>query len=349
MKRLASTIPLVLLGLLTFGAEASGQNAGSEGVLLSEHPAQRAASVSGNTAPSISAPEQVEAVAGTGFTLSAEIVDADVGDHVTADAVTTLPGLTVESGVASPGKTILTVRGIVPRNVAAGEYVVTWTATDNSNFLTSRTTTIVTKRPVDSGADVESSVVDFVRHYYVHGMPENAARDLGPSAVGVLSRLLRDDSYKVQWCNIASALAIIGAPETFDTLQAFVWTRFRGEVDRHTFHAILCAHSNIWNLAATRSDVVDYLVRTANPEEWTEVSWRRPTGTMEGLAISFSAISINGLSCITTPRAIQALRNIQANPYLPQHAPNIEDGVARQERILRIGWAAYLQEARLRR
>jgi len=290
------------------------------------------------------APEGVTAVSGTGFTVSAELIDPDESDIVTAAASASMPGLFLESGKTPDGRTIATLRGIIPLTVSPGEYTITWTASDGVNPPVQRRTKVRTTKPLKADGSLEERVENFVNGRYLYGIPERTARELGRDALPLLAKLLRDDRHKGDWANILGTMATIATPEMFDSLRAFVWDRFSGEIDDQTFDAILAAHEAIWNVVATRPEVVDYLELTANPEAWSAAPWRLRVGNMRSLAISLSGISINGLSCIVTPRAIAILEQLRLKPYLPDHVPNIDEGIERQTRILRIGREAAWRE-----
>ncbi len=303
----------------------------------------RAPSGHDNQAPQLSGPVEMNAVAGTGFTSSIDVTDPELGDATTV-TVTGLPsGLSLEQGKAPNGHTVATVRGLIENTASAwGEHSIVWSVTDGLHPPITALTRMRVSKPLDTGPDLETRVREFVSRPYPHALPRNAARTLGPAAVPILENLLRDERFKGQWRNVVEALAIIGTPATFDTLRAFVWNRFTGKVDRPTSGALFVAQVTMWSLASTRPDVLDYLSRCANPQFWRNVPWTWSYGPEEGFGLVMSEVSINGISCLTSHKALEVLENIRQHPYDPNQAGNIKEGLARQREILRVGYDAYL-------
>ena len=298
----------------------------------------------GNQSPTINVLAETNAVAGTAFTLSADVTDPDLSDLVIVAASGLPNGIVLERGVAPGGHTIATIRGLIESGAPAGERYVTWSATDNLHPPLTRRTLLHIRRPPGPGTVLETRVQEFVTRTYFHGLPGEAARELGPSAVPVLERLMRDDGFKRHWSKVAETLASIGLPETFDTLRAFVWDRFHGPIDPPTFHAVFAAQVSMWRLSATRPSVVDYLERCADPNFWSTVPWTSPPAPQRSTRFAMSQVSITGLSCIATARAMSILDRLRQNPPDPAQLSNITEGIARQQRVLNKGYEVQLRE-----
>ncbi len=300
----------------------------------------RAPAGSGNEAPLLNGPGETNAVAGAAFTVSVDITDPNLGDAVDVTASGIPSGLAIEQGTAPEGRKIATVRGLISKGTVEGDHLIVWSASDGVHPAVTYKTKVRVALPFPSGPDLDTQVKEFVARRYFHGMPGNAARRLGPGAVPILEGLLRNEREKPHWGRVVAALAAIGTPATFDTLRAFVWTRFRGPVDQYTFHALLAAQGSMWRLAASRSDVVNYLEKCADPNYWTDLPWRRPSAPQRSTAVAMSHVSIDGLSCIATPQAMWVLNRLSVHPYDPADVAILSEGIDRQKRVLRMGYEA---------
>jgi hypothetical protein len=94
-------------------------------------------------------------------------------------------------------------------------------------------------RPTVHAAYRYTEVRRLVTGSYVHGLPYDKARALGPLALPVLEKLLRDPSMKRDWTNVVTAIAYVGDPQGYRLLRDFLWNRFTGEVDNATWRALL--------------------------------------------------------------------------------------------------------------
>jgi len=288
-----------------------------------------------NMAPTFYAPSVVNAVSGTAFSLSVEAL-ANTSDTTAVGAIGTYPGWVMEQKMVSLGRVVAVIRGMVPNSEPTGERLITWSTTDGRHSPTLSTTLIRVTQPLDRDTDFDMRVREFVTRSY-HGFPTFDAQKLGPTAVPILEALLRDPAFKHSWANIAQTIGAIGAPDAFDSLRAFVWARFRGAIDDTTFNGIVAAQVAMWRVAPTRPEVVQYLEKCSDPSFWTSLPWRLATGPPRGLFLSMSKISINSLSCIVTPSAIQSLENLHQRPFDSAQLQNIVEGIEREDRILRIG------------
>lgn len=304
----------------------------NNGVELAPSSARRASAVS-NAAPILESPGQLELVAGAGFIAAAQATDPDADDVLSGQAVTPLAGLTTSVGKSNDGKLITTVRGIVPASAPGGNSTITWTVSDNVNPPATGTTAVHITRPM-SEAEVDTEIRHFLQGRYTHGVPYSVARKLGPSAVGPLCAMLRDINYKKRWSAIAQALAMIGTPATFDSLRAFVWDRFSGVVEGYTLKALIDAHGSICYVAGARPEVLQYLMRSSDPAEWTNLPWRRERG-MESLVQALCEISINGIGTIPSAEARNFLLDTQQTR--PDLGENIREALDYQDQVIRLG------------
>ena len=318
-----------------------GKSAIAGGANLSRLPAQRARAVSGNSAPLVAAPTELELVAGTSFIAASLATDPDPEDSLSGSASVSLSGLSTDVGTTQDGMLVTTVHGVVPLSTPSDRSTITWSVSDSINSPTVARTSISIVQPM-SGAELESQINVFLQRGFVHGIPVGLARRLGPRAVEPLCRMLRDNAQKTRWSTIAQTLAMIGTPEVFDTLQAFMWTRFTGVIaDSYTLKALIDAHGAICNIAPARPDVYDYLVRTSDPSAWKTLPWRRAKA-MDSVISALSLISINGIGTIPTAEARNFLLQVkQNNPY---EAGNAKEALEYQELVIRFGREGAWQE-----
>jgi hypothetical protein len=281
--------------------------------------------------PILIAPADLELVTGTGFFAAAEASDADSSASLSGKASVPLEGLTVSSGRTLDGKLIVTVSGSVPVLTPEGRSAISWSVKGGHSSSKARTTIRIV-HPV-SMKDLAAAVQRFSHHSYVHGVPTQAARRLGPDAVPILCAMLRDPREHPYWPVIAEGIAIIGTPESFDTLKAFVWDRFSGVVDAH-LDALIAAHAAIGDAAPTRPDVLDYLVRTSDGAAWERLPWRR-SKAMGSLVNALCQISVSGSGAIPTAKAHDFLLKVQKSS--PGLAGNAREALEYQELVIRLG------------
>ena len=281
--------------------------------------------------PVLIAPAELELITGTGFFAAAEAMVADSTAVLSGTASVPLEGLTTISGRTSDGELIITVSGSVPLSTPEGRSAIHWSV-KGRHSSSKATTSIRIVHPVGR-KDLAAAIERFAHGGYVHGIPEQAARRLGPDAVPILCAMLRDPHQHPYWSTIAEGIAIIGTPASFDTLTAFVWDRFSGVVDAH-LDALISAHASIGRVAATRPDVLEYLIRTSDGAAWKRLPWRR-SRAMDSIVSALCCTSVNGVGLIPTARARDFLLKVQKDS--PGLAGNAREAVQYQELVIRLG------------
>ena len=118
--------------------------------------------------------------------------------------------------------------------------------------------------------ELDRAVIDYVTSNFEHGMSSITARQFGVRALPTLAHLLRDDSMRASWHNVAAAIGCIGDTSYFDTLRTFIWDRFHGTLDMGTFQGVGQAQASLGPMAALSPRALDYLKRTVDPQVWVE-------------------------------------------------------------------------------
>jgi hypothetical protein len=314
-------------------------SAGSGDVRLSSKPAGRAAAVSGGFAPSISAPEASTTTGGLGFSVAATITDSDPNDTVTVTVSGAPQGTTLAVARVQSGMTVATLGGVVSGQSSVQSYEITWEAVD-SEGLASRSTSVISVQP-PVGGDIGAKVRQVVRQSYEFGIPAKDVRELGAASLPYIFEVLRDEASEEYWPNAVTAAGMLGLPEVFDSLQAFIWTRFTGSVGPYTFKALCRAQSVLGAVAPTRPEIIDYLSASSDPGHWASLPWHYRNYSPNGyLGTVMSGRSIYGLSMIADGRAVQALNHLNEMPLDADRRVYVREALARQQLVLDKGWMA---------
>jgi len=278
----------------------------------------------------LTCPAEVEVVAGCGFVVAAEAIDVDPTRPISGNAKVGLRGLTTTTGRTSDGRFIITVSGCVPVDTPAGSAAISWNVTQEHHDSRS-TTSIRIVRPIPSKG-LPGAVERFVQHRYIHGMPERAARQLGPNAIPILCRMLRDPKHHSSWEQIVEAIGIIGTYQSFDTLTDFIWNRFHSKVDSSTLNSLLSAQATMGHAAAARPEVLKYLARSSDGEAWAQLPWNSGKRSLIG---ALCALSVNSVGAIPSSQARNFLLSVQRER--PGLAGNAKEALEYQNLIIRLG------------
>jgi hypothetical protein len=217
--------------------------------------------------------------AGESAYLVTEFYDAE-SDSLALEVTGLPPGFQPVAGQQFEGRKQVRVYGQLRGTQEALTYDVVWsgTAGGSPQVLHTKVNTAGAALPPE---ELQSRVLDTVTMRYSHGMPPQRARALGPAALPILSGLLRDERYKGHWVKVVQAIGNIGDTAYFDTLHAFIWNRFHGEIDQQTFHAIEIAQGNLYPMATLSQRALDYLLASANSSFWLSAPW-----TVQGLPLA---------------------------------------------------------------
>lgn len=203
------------------------------------------------------------------------------------------------------------------------------------------TTVLVLASPSGAMSNQEDIVKSFVRQSYVHGVPFQEARVLGPDAIRVLESMLADESSKPYWSNVVTTIAFIGDPHGEKILHDFIWNRFRGEVDLATFQALISAQGMRGHISGLAGMPAPELASGVDPAHWKNLPWRYRAYKGERLGVLWSKLTINALSYSAEPKAREILERLSARPHLESQRANIEEGLVRHYEISRTGLEAH--------
>jgi len=187
--------------------------------------------------------------------------------------------------------------------------------------------------------DPALEVFDFVVSTHVHGVDYGPAHDFGPAAIPVLEQYLQAPEMKEHWPAVLSTLACIGEPQVHDIVDDFIWNRFDGQVDLHTFQALICAQSVLGHVGDPQ--LTFELADGTDPDYWQALPWSYEHYNGEHLRILWSKLSINALSYTATVYAERVLSDLRDAPFHPRQMSNITEGLERIPAIRRMGLDAF--------
>jgi hypothetical protein len=302
-------------------------------VRLAAASAQRSTVVSGNEAPTLSAPKTVTITEGVLTSIDAIGMDIDPGDSLTFSVSGLPPGLKAIVCVGADGKKVASAFGIVES--VAQPFTLTWTVTDGRHTPVSDQTTVSVSSADTSG--MADRVNTLVRARYRHGMSRSQASELGVAALPMLARMLRDENEKPHWPEIAVAIGAIGDTAYFDTLYSFVWNRFSGEVDNDTFFACEIVQGNLGTMANLSPRMVNYLLASVDPAAWATLPWHSQHYQGERLRVQMSEHAIGSLSHLNDASATAALVQLDASPYSPEQGHAVLSALRTNAIVRRVG------------
>jgi hypothetical protein len=161
-------------------------------------------------------------------------------------------------------------------------------------------------------SQLNTRVRDFVTPTYVHGVPYDDARALGPQALPILEQLLRDPSMVRHRRNIIITIGMIGTPAAQPVLITFVQNG-SGELSAQEVSLRVDALLALGYAANTSTDLSEltYLRNGLDNASWAapRVQWTLPGGASPAARLRLQAI--NSLGLTGKPQADQALVQLQ--------------------------------------
>jgi len=197
-------------------------------------------------------------------------------------------------------------------------------------------------------ADISARANEFVRKGYIHGVPYEDARSLGPAAVPHLVSLLSDPEERANWGSICSTLGYIGDPTAFQTLKDFVWKRFKGEINSRSFGDIEIAQESIGFIAATSTPAMDYLAKGVNPAFWDSLPWRWGRFAGRALSVRMSEVTIVSLPYSNRVEAQKLLLRLRDHPHDPHQTRAVGSALGSYEGIRAQGVSGYIRSIKRR-
>lgn len=195
--------------------------------------------------------------------------------------------------------------------------------------------------PAEEGV---SATRKFLSTPQTHGISLEDARALGTSAFPELAAALRDDSAKLQWATAAVIMAMIEHPNALDTLNSFMWHRFKGPVDDVTFNSMGCWFRAL-AVGSKPGDqrVLAFLARGTNPAFWDSLPWSYPALGRVRRNENLSWRATYALGHLPGNDARAVLQRLEARPYFPDQSRAVRYALASNEEITRLGVEEYLR------
>ena len=163
----------------------------------------------------------------------------------------------------------------------------------------------------------QSSVQDFVRQTYIHGLPYAQASAFTSDDIPVLLAMLENPSESRAWPNIVGTLGAIGDEEVFDPLVGFMESG-SGVLSVHEYAAKTSVPMALGSLmfATNSANSNQYLNDGLDPQVWTErgISWRSPFGLTDQEELDqLVTVSVIGLALSGRPQAVDELFDFEAS------------------------------------
>lgn len=197
------------------------------------------------------------------------------------------------------------------------------------------------------------AVEGFVRGEYYHGISYAMGRQFGAADVPVLLRMLDDAAEKPYWPNILTVLGMISDPSATEPLIGFLERRFTGDIDDETWIALRQVQISLGYLAHDpQSAAFRYLRDGTTREAWRQraLSWThgslRNSGARED---EMMQLAVMGLGLAGTEEAQAHLRQLRDSLRNDRRlgvllSPMIDDAIASNERIIRLGYERAITE-----
>ncbi len=185
-----------------------------------------------------------------------------------------------------------------------------------------------------------------VRQTYIHGVPYEAARALGPAAVPELVSLLGDPEFDESGVNIVAVLGYIGDPAAVEPLIAYVES-LSGEVSVHTFRSVLTVFQALGHLAQSGDDrALGYLIAWSDATHWRSaglgLSYRIYRDSRLGEVLG--RMAIQGLGISGRPEAYRVLRDLAGGDLREDWHDNVGEAMEMNGRVAVEGARAVFSE-----
>jgi hypothetical protein len=269
--------------------------------------------------------------------LAGDFSDPDPGDSLTVTVEGYPPGLSPVNGNQVGGTKQVRLYGIPDRSIPPGQhYSIEWSVSDGESSRTA--TSDVHVQGAEPAPDLGSTMAKYLSAQHFDGMSRLQVRKFGTQALPILAQMLRDERYKGIWHRITGAIGFIGDTAYFDTLHAFIWDRFQGEVDYPTYMAIQNAQACLNAMATVSPRVFSYLVQTVDPAAWEDLRWSVRPYSARRIAVSMTRMSIVALGYTDSGRASAILRRLAETPYDPWQMSPVRDAIRRNDQVRSIGF-----------
>jgi hypothetical protein len=184
-----------------------------------------------------------------------------------------------------------------------------------------------------------------------HGLRYEDARALGPEAIPILRARLHDPNYEGFRSDICSAICMIGAPEGYPILRAFIWDRGKNLYpnlgEPRPCIAPMVAQSGMGLIAKNSDDALKYLMQGTNPAYWDSLPWHcSDGGNTRRLMVNHSIIALTYTERV---EARAHLVKISDSGQSEEVRSRAQRAVARFDEIKKLGYAEYVRQDRKNR
>lgn len=201
-----------------------------------------------------------------------------------------------------------------------------------------------------------ADIKDFVRQFFIHGVPYETSMRYGLQAVPTLLDMLADPHEEQAWRNIVIVLGMLGDERALTPLITLIEQNPEGELDYLQYDAKTNAIFGLGYLVnkSGNQKALSYLQEGLNPSAWTArgITWTSPEHeTAAERNRDLSRVAIIGLGLSGDPSAAEALRALLTAAPTPtgsgfrqQMSGVIWEALRANRRIAEEGLARYYQE-----
>ncbi len=223
-------------------------------------------------------------------------------------------------------------------------------AAECAGFLAPRPTSALAEfAPLSLGQQHLASdlpVEDFVRRFYINGIPYHQARRYGPDDVDILLEMLQEPAEAPFWPNIVTTLGMIGDEKALQPLIQFIARGSDAELSPTHYKAISAAIGSLGYLLheTGNREILLYLRDSLEPAAWTDriPSWSSPFhATSEERDVQLSIMAIIALGLSGHPEADEALRALQGQQLQSKTGPVVAEALRAHEIISEQGLFGY--------
>ena len=210
--------------------------------------------------------------------------------------------------------------------------------------------------PTQTDAAAPNTPQEFVAQTFIHGVPFDQARALGPAAVPVLTKLLQQEAQRAgsaeepTLANIAVTLGILGDPSSVDPLINFIQSG-SGRLSRQSYAARTGAVMALGYLVNASSDAraLKYLQDRTDPASWGRrtLGWESPFAQSAGERDQqLAETAVLGLALTGKPGALTTLQQVASRTNFATPAESrvtrlAADAVKEHQIIASEGLSAY--------
>src|SRR5690349_1810555 len=216
----------------------------------------------------ITAPQTLSSTSALGFCVTA-LVWSQTGDSLRATVSGVPEGLSYRFLRLRSDYGVVTVDGVIPLSKRAQNYDLVWTLHGADGHVAAETrTTLAVLPPAHAGGNMAAKVRALICRHYSYGLDAQEVRSLGPASLPHILAVLRDTTCQDYWVGAVAAAGMLGLPSAVDSLHAFLWNRFSGDIGDNPhdlFKALIYAPVALGMVAPSRPGLVDSLIAWSDP------------------------------------------------------------------------------------